>query len=131
VSLLLLGPITWVFYYLLLLIPLAWLLLRVSLLWGGQRSDGWTLPFAVGLICYLLATVPLPLDSRTAPAMSLTYVLAVCLRPFALLGVWLSLLRMHVVMRAGGRSPAMETAAVLSADDVPSAVPAEKRRHFR
>jgi hypothetical protein len=131
VALLLLGPITWVFYYLLLLIPLAWLLLRVSLLWGSKRRDGGTLPLAVGMICYLLATVPLPLDSRTAPAMSAAYVLGVCLRPFALLGIWLSLLRMHVVMQAERRSPVIETAAALSADDVPSVVPAEKRRHLR
>jgi hypothetical protein len=73
--------------------------------------------------------VPLPLDSRTAPAMSAAYVLAVCLRPFALLGVWLSLLRMHVVMRTGKRSPGIEVAAAFNSNDMPSAIPAEKRRH--
>jgi hypothetical protein len=125
VSLLLVSPITWVFYYLLLLIPLAWFLLRVSLLWGGRRRDGWTLPLAVGLLCYLLATLPLPLDSRTAPAMGAAYVLAVCLRPFALLGVWLALLRIHVILRARRRAPASATAAALSSDDVAGVVPAE------
>src|SRR5690348_4350179 len=47
------------------------------------------------------------------------------------LGVWLSLLRMQVPMRASRRSPAIEVAATLSTDDVQSVVPAEKRRHLR
>src|SRR5262249_5471490 len=97
-----------------LLVPIAWFILVLEQTWVGQRPAGVKLPVTIGLVCCLLAMVPLPLDSRSAPAMSLAYVLAVCLRPFALLGVWLSLLRVSCAMRARKRSISIETPTALS-----------------
>lgn len=88
-SLLALEPIDWIFYYLLLLIPLAWLLTRPDRAAdGGQEWPGARRWWMVGLLAYFVATLPLPLDPRTAPAMSAAFVAGICVRPAALLVLW-------------------------------------------
>ena len=85
---LLIEPIDWIFYYLLLLLPLVALLADATWINGRARSiSAWRF-WLVGLAAYILATVPLPLDSRTAPPMSVLYVTGIALRPIALLALW-------------------------------------------
>jgi Glycosyltransferase family 87 len=91
VSLLLLEPITWMFYHVLLLVPAAWLtlsFLQVCVVNSPARS---TVPSILGFLCLLIASVPLPLDSRVQPPMSPLFVVAICYRPLALAGLWLCL----------------------------------------
>lgn len=88
-SLLVVEPIDWIFYYLLLLVPLAWLLTRP----GRAGADGVRTPGArgwwlAGMLAYFVATLPLPLDSRTAAPMSPVFVVGICVRPAALLVLW-------------------------------------------
>jgi hypothetical protein len=124
-TLLLLEPVDWIFYYLMLLIPLGFLLVQLGLWWTaagaagsvvtagaagraptvgqisvvvGKRSEVRLL--VAGLIAYLLATFPLPLDSRVAPYTSFAYIIGICLRPAALLALWLVLARLVTTKRA-------------------------------
>ncbi len=85
-SMLLVEPIVWIFYYLLLLIPLAWLL-TVRPTNSGGRLYWWWL---VGLVGYLCATLVFPLDPRTAAPMSAAYVLGICAHPIGLALVWVA-----------------------------------------
>ncbi|HEV8194916.1 MAG TPA: hypothetical protein VGP82_25975 [Ktedonobacterales bacterium] len=55
---------------------------------GTRARRAWGV-VAAAVLCYLVATLPLPLDSRTLPPMCTDYVFALCLRPVALLGLWL------------------------------------------
>lgn len=84
---LLVEPIDWIFYYVLLLLSLAALLADMSWI-DRMQSDSWWRFWLVGLGAYVLGTVPLPLDPRTAPPMSALYVAGIALRPIALLVVW-------------------------------------------
>ncbi len=87
-SLLVVEPIVWIFYYILLLVPLAWLL--TALVTDGRnrgRAQGWLL---VGLIGYFIATLVFPLDPRTAAPMSAAYVLGIAAHPVGLALVWLA-----------------------------------------
>ena len=94
-ALLLLEPVDWIFYYLILLIPLGYLLVALQAVWsdGGWRGPVGRLAL-MGLCAYLVATLPLPLDSRIAPYTSLAYVVGICLRPTAVLALWLVLARL-------------------------------------
>ena len=85
-ALLIVEPIVWVFYYLLLLVALAWLL-TLSVRAGSGRMR-WRL-LVVGLVGYFIATLVFPLDPRTAVPMSAAYVLGICVRPVGLALVWL------------------------------------------
>ena len=85
-SLLVVEPIVWIFYYILLLVPLAWLL-SAFVTDSGGRARGWLL---VGLIGYLIATLVFPLDPRTAPPMSAAYLLGIAAHPVGLALVWLA-----------------------------------------
>lgn len=99
-TLLLLEPVDWIFYYLALLIPLGYLLVRVQAV-GSQVWNGWNGRLLLaGLLAYLVATFPLPLDSRTAPYTSLAYVVGICLRPAAVLALWLVFARLDSDERA-------------------------------
>lgn len=84
---LLVQPIDWIFYYLLLLLPLAALLAHATRI-EWERSPSARRWWLLGLLAYLLATLPLPLDSRTAAPMSLAYVVGIALRPVALLALY-------------------------------------------
>ncbi|HEX8037414.1 MAG TPA: glycosyltransferase family 87 protein [Ktedonobacterales bacterium] len=84
---LLVEPIDWIFYYLLLLVPLVALLAQATWIDRKRFPSAWRI-WLVELAAYLLATVPLPLDSRVAPPMSALYVVSIALRPVALLAVW-------------------------------------------
>lgn len=90
-SLLVVEPIDWIFYYLLLLVPLAWLLTRpdraAGVRWGalGGAYRRWWL---AALLAYVVATMPLPLDSRAATPMGPAFVAGICVRPAALLVLW-------------------------------------------
>ena len=101
-TLLLLEPVDWIFYYLMLLIPLGFLLVRLQDALSGPRHLKDVRPLVVGLLAYLLATFPLPLDSRVAPYTSFAYVAGICLRPAALLALWLVLARLAVLKRTAG-----------------------------
>lgn len=119
-TLLLLEPVDWIFYYLLLLIPLGFLLVQLQTTLSGPRSprrraDVWLL--VAGLIAYLLATFPLPLDSRVAPYTSVAYVMGVCLRPAALLALWLVLARLISTKRAVGAPNEMLTPPLPAFDE--------------
>jgi Glycosyltransferase family 87 len=84
---LLVEPIDWIFYYLLLLVPLVALLAQAT--WIDRRRFPWSWRmWLVELGAYVLVTVPLPLDSRVAPPMSALYVVGIGLRPVALLVMW-------------------------------------------
>lgn len=94
-TLLLLEPVDWIFYYLMLLIPLCYLLVRLhdmadiaGSLWRENRL------LLASLLAYLVATYPLPFDSRIAPYTSLAYVAGICVRPAATLAFWLVLARL-------------------------------------
>lgn len=112
-SLLVLEPIDWIFYYLLLLIPLAWLLTRPDRPTDKPSAPGgWWL---AGLLAYFVATLPLPLDSRTAPPMSPAFVAGICVRPAALLVLWAA----HAALGSGyGRRRAL--ASDMVRDDTPA-----------
>ncbi|MGZ3678778.1 MAG: glycosyltransferase family 87 protein [Ktedonobacterales bacterium] len=84
---LLVEPIDWVFYYLLLLLPLVALLAQATWIDRRRFPSSWRV-WLVELAAYVLATVPLPLDSRVASPMSALYVVSIALRPVALLALW-------------------------------------------
>ncbi|HEX5439924.1 MAG TPA: hypothetical protein VFW76_03505 [Ktedonobacterales bacterium] len=87
-SLLVVEPIVWIFYYYLLLVPLAWLIAGLVTYGRGRgRARGWLL---VGLLGYLIATLVFPLDPRTAAPMSAAYVLGIAAHPVGLALVWLA-----------------------------------------
>lgn len=91
---LLVEPIDWIFYYLLLLLPLAALLADAT--WSDREySPSGRRLWLLGLIAYVLATIPLPLDSRTALPMGAIYLLGIALRPVALLVLW-CVLGLHI-----------------------------------
>ena len=85
-SLLVVEPIVWIFYYTLLLVPLAWLL-AAFVTTSGKSAQGWLL---VGLVGYLIATLVFPFDPRTAEPMSAAYVLGIAAHPVGLALVWLA-----------------------------------------
>ena len=85
-ALLLVEPIVWIFYYLLLLVPFAWLLTTLTRNDGG-RIRWW---LVVGLVGYFIATLVFPLDPRTAAPMSAAYVLGICAHPLGLALVWIA-----------------------------------------
>ena len=85
-ALLLVEPIVWIFYYLLLLVALAWVL-TAAIQTGKGQARLWLI---VGFIGYLIATLVLPLDSRIAEPMSAAYVLGICVRPLGLALLWLA-----------------------------------------
>ncbi|MGH2515702.1 MAG: glycosyltransferase 87 family protein [Ktedonobacterales bacterium] len=103
-ALLLLEPIDWIFYFLALLIPLGYLLVQLQSL----RVRPWRVPegrlLLVGFLAYLAATFPLPLDSRIVPYTSFAYVVGICLRPIAVLVLWLVLARLASRKRTTGDS---------------------------
>ncbi len=103
-ALLIVEPIVWIFYYVLLLVPLAWLL-TISVKEEGRRAQGWLL---VGLVGYLIATLVFPLDPRTSPPMSAAYVLGIAAHPVGLALVWLAHAGyyLHAHRRAGYLSSA-------------------------
>ena len=107
-SLLALEPIDWIFYYLLLLVPLAWLLTRPDRALEGSHGTalarGW---WFAALLAYTVATLPLPLDSRSAPPMSPVFVIGICVRPAALLVLWVA----HAVHAFGWRRSLAVSAA--------------------
>jgi hypothetical protein len=87
-SLLVVEPIVWIFYYILLLVPLAWLITALVTDGPGRgRAQAWLL---VGLIGYLIATLVFPLDPRTAAPMSAAFVLGITAHPVGLALVWLA-----------------------------------------
>lgn len=95
-TVLLVEPIDWIFYYLLLLIPLAWLGMRGLHYVQTYREDvlqplhfRWLL--VSGGVAYLLATLPLPFDTRIDAPLSAPYVIGICIRPAALVVLWLTL----------------------------------------
>ena len=90
-SLLALEPIDWIFYYVLLLVPPAWLLTRPDRATAGQSTGtGARWWWLAALLAYFVATLPLPLDSRIASPMSPAFVVGICVRPAALLVVWMA-----------------------------------------
>ncbi len=84
---LLVEPIDWIFYYVLLLLPLAALLADATWIDRVRSPSVWRF-WVVGLVAYVLGTAALPLDSRTAPPMSVLYVTGIAVRPVALLVLW-------------------------------------------
>lgn len=92
---LLIEPIVWIFYYVLLLVPLAWLLATKPTDNNGRIRWWWLL----GVIGYFIATVVFPLDPRTAAPMSIAYVLGICAHPVGLALVWIA----HAGCRFGGQ----------------------------
>ncbi len=112
-SLLVVEPIVWIFYYVLLLVPLAWLIAAFVTDSDG-RARGWLL---VGLIGYLIATLVVPLDPRTAAPMSAAYVLGIAAHPVGLALVWLAhagyflIARRHTDYRASAAA-SIETKAL-------------------
>jgi hypothetical protein len=111
-ALLALEPVDWVFYYLLLLVPLAWLLSGPE---AGRRMI-WRLPAArwrlLAWLALALALAPLPLDSRTTAPMTALYVAGIAARPLGLLGLWLA----HALF-------------ALDAREAARAAPTEAQRH--
>lgn len=85
-SLLIVEPIVWIFYYILLLVALAWLIAAFAT--GGDGRARWWL--LVGLLGYLIATLAFPLDPRTAEPMSAAFVLGIAAHPVGLALVWLA-----------------------------------------
>ncbi|MFI5273304.1 MAG: glycosyltransferase family 87 protein [Ktedonobacterales bacterium] len=95
-TVLLVEPVDWAFYYLLLLIPLAWLLAQLPVFarrWhaAAGRTRHWLWLYVAAWCGYAVSTVPLPFDTRTAVPLSAAYVVGICIRPVALLLLWLSL----------------------------------------
>jgi glycosyl transferase family 87 len=88
-SMLLVEPIVWIFYYVLLLVPLAWLLTTA---FSGRANNGTRIHWwwLVGGVGYLIATLVFPLDPRTAAPMSAAYILGICAHPLGLALVWLA-----------------------------------------
>ncbi len=102
---LLVEPIDWIFYYVLLLLPLAALLADATWIDWVRSPSVWRF-WVVGLVAYVVGTVPLPLDSRTAPSMSALYVVGIAVRPVAVLVLWSMLgLRVWFDNAATWRSP--------------------------
>jgi hypothetical protein len=104
-SLLIAEPIVWIFYYILLLVPLAWLLAAFVTNSDG-RARRWLL---VGLAGYLSATLVFPLDPRTAAPMSAAFVLGIAAHPVGLALVWLAHAGyyLHARRHAGYRATAV------------------------
>jgi glycosyl transferase family 87 len=94
-SLVLVEPIVWIFYYILLLAPLAWLI-SAFVTDSDGRARRWLL---VGLIGYLIATLVFPFDPRTAEPMSAAYVLGIASHPVGLALVWLAHAGYHLSER--------------------------------
>lgn len=84
---LLVEPIDWIFYYVLLLVPLVALLANATWIDRVRSRLAWRIWLA-GVVGYVLATIPLPLDSRTAVQMSGAYVVGIALRPLGLVVLW-------------------------------------------
>jgi hypothetical protein len=111
-TLLLVEPIDWIFYYLLLLLPLCWLLA-----WQGwlakasafSRTRGASRFWLVALCACFLASLPLPFDTRTAAPMSATYVAGICIRPAAVLLLWC-----YFAWQTKRASPALQPLALSS-----------------
>ena len=108
-ALLLIEPIVWIFYFLLLLVPFAWLLTTLTRTDGG-RIRWW---LVVGLVGYFIATLVFPLDPRTAAPMSAAYVLGICAHPLGLALVWIALAgyRFSAASRYAPSAASMETNA--------------------
>jgi hypothetical protein len=85
-SLVIVEPIVWIFYYILLLVPLAWLMTTLGTD-GRGRAQGWLL---AGLVGYFIATLVFPLDPRTAVPMSAVYILGITAHPTGLALVWVA-----------------------------------------
>jgi hypothetical protein len=113
-ALLIVEPVDWEFYYVLALVGLAWLLSGPES--DAQRSGRW--PIALwrwlSVAALALTLAPLPLDSRTAPPMSLLYVMGIAARPLGLLGLWLA---QAIVMTDGLRLRHAPLDALVSSAD--------------
>lgn len=104
-TLLLLEPVDWIFYYLVLLIPLGYLLVRLHEHGRALARGRSGRLLLVGLFAYLVAAFPLPFDSRIAPYTSLAYVVGICVRPAATLALWLVLARLASTEQAADDPP--------------------------
>lgn len=114
-ALFIIEPVDWGFYYVVALVPLAWLLSGPAA--GAPHIGRWPVAawrWLAGL-SLILALAPLPLDSRTASSMSLLYVIGIAARPVGLLGLWLAQAMLlwpgsrKVVAIAADAAPARET----------------------
>jgi hypothetical protein len=95
-TVLLVEPIDWIFYYLLVLLPLASLLIwpvslsRFSVI-SITGSVAWR--WIIALLAALLASLPLLFDTRVDAPMSAGFIIGISIRPLAMLLVWCCLAR--------------------------------------
>lgn len=120
-ALLVVEPIVWIFYYVLLLVPLAWLI-TISIRDLGGRLRWWW----IGLVGYLIATLVFPLDPRTAAPMSAAYALGIAAHPIGLALVWLAHTGFYYARRRTDYLPI--AAAIVETNDAGTMMPRKTER---